>query len=81
MATNFEQPFGRLRPGRVGSRRYDGQAVRWLLGLAAVVLLLALAALGIEDPTERVPPDAVPSVEGAAPEQPVFDGRGKWTGY
>jgi hypothetical protein len=81
MATNLQQPFGELGSSRPRASRDDWRTARWLVGLTVVGVLLMLAALGSEAPAERTAPTIEQSVPSGAGEPPVFDGRGKWTGY
>ena len=54
-------------------------------GIAAVLalgaILVGIALSGGLQPPDRVPVTRVPDAVGAAPQGPVFDNRGKWTGY
>lgn len=77
----------------MSSVRYDGKQpaggsispLRLLFGTVAIVLLVALAALGGGEPSRdgilvEKGGSAVASDQGAS-NAPVYDGRGKWSGY
>lgn len=59
--------------------RTEWRGIAAVLALAVILVGIALSGgLQLPDPATRLDE---PAATGAGSEKPVFDGRGKWTGY
>ena len=67
-----------------GLETWFGARARRVLGMTALVILvgwLVVLATQAPEPTELSADRSAEALELESDRQPVFDGRGKWTGY